>query len=187
MSRRIALLLGATLLSIGIVGVTCGGDDERTLEEFFHQADAIDDDFQQRFDRLSDEHPGRSLPGDERVQPYKAYLGAFTVLFAEFLDELETLNPPSEAEDVFEDLLVTGREDVDSFREFGDRLEGIESLAELYDFFDEGMAEATTNAPPYLIACESFQELADANGIVVSFDCGIFRRAEPRPSSGRTP
>lgn len=176
-----SLIVAGLLLALGTMAAACGGDDELTLEEFFQQVEVIDDDFQQRFDRLSDEDfPSEFGPGgDERAQRYKAYAGAFAVLFAEFIDELETVNPPFEAEDAFDELITAGRELGEGHQEFGDRIEGVESLAELYAVLNESFAEAPAEAQAdfrYLDACESLQGLADTNGIVVSFDCGIFVR-----------
>jgi hypothetical protein len=177
---------GVLLLVLSTIAAACGGDDEElTLEEFFQQGDAIDDDYGERFDRLSDEYPD---PDPESFYEDKPFFGEFAVLFREFIDELETLNPPPEAEDAFAELLTTGSELGEVLQELGDRLEGVESWAEASIVLDEGAAESRAADERYWDACHSVRELADANDIVASFDCGILGdRPMPRPGSARTP
>ncbi len=168
---RLLMPAGVLLLVLSIIAAACGGDDEKlTLEEFFQQGDAIDDDFQQRFDRLPDEYPDPNL---ENFQTYKEFFGEFAVLFTEFIDELEVLNPPSEAEDAFDELLTAGSEFGELRQKLGDRLEGVESLAEANQVLSELSVETQAVDERYWDACKSLRKLADANGIVASFDCGI--------------
>ncbi len=171
MNLRPRLLAGVLLLLLSTIAATCGGDDEElTLEEFFQQGDAIDDDFQQRFDRLSDEYP---VPHLENYQEYKGFFGEYADLFTEFIDELETLNPPSEAEDAFDELLAAGSERGDDLQKLADGYEGLESLAEADQVLPGLSTETQAIDERYWDACKSVRELADANGIVSSFECSI--------------
>ena len=105
---RLLMPAGVLLLVLSTIAAACGGDEEElTLEEFFQQGDAIDDDYGERFDRLPDEYPD---PDPEDLQVFEAFYGEYAVLFAELIDELETLNPPSEAEGAFDELLTAGSE-----------------------------------------------------------------------------
>ena len=175
MKLRISLLVGATLLVLGIIAAACDGDDELTLEEFFQQGQAIDDDFEERFERVLDDFPDERddefFSNEENFPLYKAALAEFPVLFAEFYDELETLNPPSEAENAFDELLTSGRELVELQEELGDRVEGAESLAELDRITVEAEAESQSVGERYQAACQSLQKIADANGIVGNIAC----------------
>ncbi len=167
MNLRLGLLAGVLLLVLSTIAAACGGDEKPTLEEFFRQADAIDDDYLERFDRLPDEYPEPDL---ENFQEYKAFFGEYAVLFTDFIDELENLNPPSEAENAFTELLTAGGEYGEGLQELGSRIGGAESLAEAEQFLGEGVVESGGR---YRLACHSLQEVAAAHGIVVRFDCGI--------------
>ncbi len=171
MNLRPRLLAGVLLLLLSTIAAACGdGDEDLTLEEFFQQGDAIDDDFQQRFDRLSGEYP---VPGLEIYQEYKAFFGEDADLFTDFIDELETLNPPPEAENAFNELLTAGSELGEFRQELADVLEESESLAEADQVLSELPTETRAIDERYWDACKSLRGLADANGIVTSFECGI--------------
>ena len=169
----ISIIAAALLLAFG--AAACSGGDELTLEEFFQQGEAIDDDFEERFERLFDDFPDEGdeafFSNEENLPMYKATLVEFPVLFAEFYDELETLNPPSEAEDAFDELLTSGREVVEAQEGALIRIEEAESFAEVERITDEFDAENQAVEERYQAACQSLQEIADDNGIVANIDC----------------
>ncbi len=169
---RLLLPAGVLLLVLGATSAACGGDDELPLEEFFQQGEAIDDDFGQRFDRLYDENP--AVFNEDSFQAQRAYYREFVVLFAAFLDEMETLSPPAEAEDAFDELLTTGRDLVELLESSADGIEGTESFAEAEQLLVEGQAENQARTERYRDACQSLRELANTYGIGFFFDCGIF-------------
>ncbi len=173
---RLLLPAGVLLLVLGTIAAACSGDDELTpeeltsLEEFFQQVEAIDDDFTQRFDRLYNKYPDAF--SEENFETYKAFFGEFDVLFAEYLDELEILKPPSSAEDAFDDLLDTGRELVEALEGRTDAIEGADSFADATQILEEREEEAQVSEGRYQDACQSLRELAADNGILFSFNCG---------------
>ena len=175
MKLRLPLLLGATLLVLGIIAAACDGDERLTLEEFFQQGQAIDDDFEERFERLFDDFPDEDddefFSNEENLPLYKGTFVQFPVIFGEFFDELETLNPPSEAEDAFDELLTSGREVVEAQEGALIRIEEAESFAEVERITDEFDAENQAVQERYQAACQSLQEIADDNGIVANIDC----------------
>ena len=168
---------GVLLLVLSSIAATCGGDEKLTLEEFFQQGDAIDDDYGERFDRLPDRYPDAD---PENLQVFEAFYSEYAVLFKELIDELETLNPPSEAEDAFEELLTAGSEYGEFLQELSDRFGRVESLTEVEQLFREG----AESGGRYRQACHSLQEVAHANGVVVRFDCGFIGH---EPSLGHLP
>ena len=176
MKAFVISILAATLLVLGSIAAACDGDDELTLEEFFQQGQAIDDDFEERFDRLYEDFPDEGEEGfssnEQDLTAYKATLAEFPVVFAEFFDELETLNPPSEAEDAFDELLTSGMEVVEALEGVLVRVEEAESMAEVERILDEDDAESQAVQERYQAACQSLLGIADANGIVAEFDCG---------------
>ena len=168
---RIALLALVIAATTAIVGtIACGGDDELTLEEFFQQSQAISDDYEERANTLSRDFPGT---GDEDYQAYWVFVDKRNALFAEFLDELDTLNPPSEAEDAFDEFLTAGSEFAESQEGLADLFGEAESFTELSQLSRESEAASAFSASQerYQDACRSLQEIADANGIVADLEC----------------
>ena len=161
------LIVAGFLLVLGTISAACGGDDELTLEEFFQQSDAIYADFGMRALALTREFP------DDDYQTYRVFFGKTGVLFAEFIDELETLNPPSEAEDAFDEFLTAGSEFAESHEGLADLFGEAESFTELSQLSRESEASPAFSASQerYQDACRSLQEIADANGIVADLEC----------------
>ena len=168
---RLLLPAGLLMLALGAIAAACGGDDELTLEEFFEQGQAIDDDFEEQLEGVYEGFPDDGEETDENLQEEKAAYGEFAAVYDEFFDELATLNPPSEAEDEFDELLTAGREIVEFLEEYAVRIEGAESFTELGQLLDEGEAESNALQETYRAACQSLQDVADANGIVASIEC----------------
>jgi hypothetical protein len=140
---------------MGTISAACRGEDEPTpLEEFFQQVQADYDAFQKRTDRLEDELRGRE-DGDFLPELEETFT-ELVVLRQAFVDELDTLNPPSEAEDAFDEYLAAGRELV--------RLQTVI----LYPG-DEVPFQAVWER--YQDTCRSLEEIADANGIVADLEC----------------
>lgn len=169
------LIVAGLLLVLGTISAACGGDDELadelTLEEFFQQSEAIDDDFEERLEGVYDGIPDRGEETDEDLQALKAFYAEFSAVYDEFFDQLETLNPPSEAEDALDELLTVGREIVAFVEEFADRAEGAQSFPELDQLLDETEAESDPIQEAYQAACRSLQDVADGNGIVAKIQC----------------
>ena len=150
--------------------------EEPPLREFFQQGEAIDEDFEQRFRWLSDEFPYAQGDG---FRANRDFFGDFVVLFALLVDELHTLNPPSTAEDDFDELLSAGVELAEFLEGLADGIEGADSSAEAQRLLDEGLLDIALvlvqlGVMRYRDACESLRELADANDIVVSSARGMF-------------
>lgn len=162
---RLLMPASAFLLVLGTVSAACGGD-ELTLEEFFRQGQAIDADFEERIEAVYDRLPDDGGETDENLQSNRAFYGEFAVVYEEFVDELETLNPPSEAEAAFDELITAGRAVVEFLREVADRAERADSFADLERLVDESGAASEAVQEPYQAACRSLQEIAGANGFV---------------------
>ena len=168
---RLLLPAGLMLLLLGTIAAACTSDDELTLEEFYQQGQAISDDFAVEIEEVYESFPDDGEETDENLQAEKDSYGEFSPVYDDFFDELETLNPPSEAEDEFDDLLKTGREIVEFLEDYAVRIEGAESFTELGQLLDEGDAEADALQDSYQAACQSLQDIADANDIVAVIEC----------------
>jgi hypothetical protein len=159
------------ILALAVVSAACSSDDELTLEELFEQGQAISDDFEVQIDEVYEELPDDGQETDENLEAEKAAYGEFATAYDELFDELETLNPPPEAEDAFDELLTAGREIVEYLEEFSGRVEEVESFDELVQLLDEGEAESDALQEAYTAACQSLQDIADANDVVADIGC----------------
>jgi hypothetical protein len=159
------------ILALAAVSAACSSDDELTLEEFFEQGQAISDDFEVQLDEVYEELPDDGQVTDENLQAERAAYGEFATVYDEFFDELATLNPPPEAEDAFDELLTAGREIAEYLEELAGRVEEVESFDELGQLLDEGEAESDALQEAYSAACQSLQDIADANDIVTDLEC----------------
>ncbi len=152
---RLLMPAGVLLLVVSTISAACGGDDEPTpLEEFFQRVQADYDDFEERTNRLEDEL--RELGDADLPREFVEISTELVVLGQAYLDELVTLNPPSEAEDAFGEYLTAGRQLV--------RLKTVV----LYPG-DEALFQAAWER--YQDACGSLHEIAYANGIVADLEC----------------
>ena len=159
------------ILALGTLSAACSSDDELTLEEFFEQGRAISDDFEVQIEEVYENFPNDGQETDESLEAEKAAYGEFATVYDEFFDELATLNPPPEAEDAFDELLTAGREIAEYLEELSGRVEEVESFDELGQLLEEGEAESDALQEAYTAACQSLQDIADANDIVADLGC----------------
>ena len=177
---RLLILTGALLLVLFTIAAACGSADELTLGEFLQQVQAASDDFEERGERLvdefADEFADEPAENEDFLPALKEVFTESNVLREGFLDELGTLNPPSEAEDAFDELLTAGSEMLELLEGFADGIAGAKSFAEVEQLQREGWAAAEAQAiqERYQHACRPMRDLAYANGILFSFGCDIF-------------
>ena len=176
MNLRLSLLLGAILLLLATVAAACGGDDDRlTLEEYFQRFEAIDADVDATFEALFEDFPDEGeeerFSNEENLPFFKDLFAGFPVIVRDALDQLEELNPPSEAEDAHDEFLATGRELVEVFEGGADRVQAVESISEIEQILEE-IEPAQDEAQERVdAACLDLVAVGEANGIVVDVTC----------------
>lgn len=175
MKAFVISIIAAALLALGAIAAACGGGDRLTLEEYFAQAQVISDDADEQFEALFADFPNEDeeefFSNEENLPALKDLGTGFPLIFREFFDKLEELNPPSETEDAHDEALAAGREVVRVQEGFGDRIQAAESFSELEELFDEAESEAAPAQDRLEAACFDLEDIADANGIVVDFHC----------------
>ena len=168
---RLLLPAGLMLLLLGTIAAACTSDDELTLEEFYQQGEAIADDFEVQLDEVYEVIFDDGPETDGNLEAEKAAFGEFAAVYDEFFDDLATLNPPSEAEDAFDEFLAAGRDLAEFHEEVADSVQGVESFTELTELLDESEAEAEALEATYAASRQSLQDIADANSIVAEIGC----------------
>ncbi len=167
-----SLFIAAALLALGSIAAACGGDDKLTLEEYFEQAQVISDDSDEEFEALyadfPDEDDEEFFSNEENFTFFKELFAGFPVILTDVLDQVEELNPPSEAEDAHDEFLATGREWLEVLEDGADRVEAAESISEVEQILESDAQEAQERFDD---ACLALAGIAEDNGIHVDFDC----------------
>ncbi len=157
----------------------CGGGEELTLEEYFQRVEAASDDFQKGADALEQDSP--SLDDfdsvDEVTEAMRDNLDASLLLFTEFADELEDIDPPAEVRDEHDELVVA----VNGLAEaFGDvdfegllsQLEAVESVSDVEELFGQLFGSEFIAALERMDnACSDLKVIASDNSFDLDLEC----------------
>ena len=166
LSLRLLLPIGVLLLVLGTLAAACGGDG-LTLEEYFQQLEALDQDAEAGIEAL--ELPEEFASEEEQVAAFQDFFAASVPIIAEFVDAIDDLEPPAEIEDAHEEAVDSGRDFVTEAEELTNELADVGSSSELVEVFDAPEYEAASDR--FDQACFALQDIADANGIDVDLTC----------------
>lgn len=167
MHRIIRLAMAGAILAVTVGAVACkDGGDSLTLEEYFAKVDAVDTSTDASitalFDAITDE-------GD--VGQYRTAMKELGPLLDKAGDDLDKLDPPKEAEDEHDALVVSLHEWADASTEAANAktVADADTPEVLFAAFDEagfGEAEAA-----FSTKCKALQQVAADNGINVDLNC----------------
>ncbi len=166
----------ACLLAIAALAAGCGSDsDTLTLDEYFAEFAAIDDDvdaqFEEVFETLFPEDvDDETFFTDEANLPLLLeVIAAFPRITAEILDRATELDPPSEVEDAHNDLVDALRDALAAYEEGNDALQDTTTMAEFDALESEVGATLIDPAQARLEeACLAVVAIGEANNIPVS-------------------
>ncbi len=159
-------LIAAALLAL-VAACGGGGGQELTLEEYFEQVEALDEELDERAEAL--EFTEEFASEEEDALAFQDYFAAVIPILAEFVDAIDDLGPPAEIEDAHEEVVDSGRDFVADAEELTNELADVGSSSELEEVFDDPEYEAASDR--FLQACFALQDIADANGIDVELTC----------------
>jgi hypothetical protein len=155
---------------IGVAAIAfaaCGGSDAMTLEEYFEEFQTTNNEFEERADKLFEE------VDDTDPDALKQAFRDTPPLIDEFIDELQAMDPPSEAADAHNEAVEAGRvlvQEYEAFVEDFDDTDG--SLDELLEVLEGIETSALGDAlEEFGTACEQLQTIADDNEIEVDLEC----------------
>ena len=155
MKLRLSLLLGATLLVLGIIAAGCDGDGELTLEEYFQRLDELNDDAEERFDAFEEE----SNSVEDEIEALRDFYNTRGSIFRDFIDAVDDIDPPPEAEEAHKEFVQAGEDFGDVFVRFAD----VESASELEELNND--PEVIAVSERFEQACFKLREIADTRGI----------------------
>ncbi len=166
----------ACLLAIAVLAAGCGSDsDTLTLDEYFAEFAAIDDDVDAQFEEVflalfPEDVDDETFFEDEANLPViLEAISAFPRITAEILDRATELDPPSEVEDAHNDLLAALEDLSAAMEEGNDALQDTETLAEFEELESELGPTLIDPAQARLDeACLAVVAIGEDNGISVS-------------------
>ena len=171
---RLAAALGAFLVAALALSACSGSDDCcDDLESYLRRFDEIEDRSRAEFEELNrdlDNSLANStgLTASTRGEITNSF-GRGEEILTDVIADLEKIDPPAEVADEHAELIAGYAEFRLSFATLRGRVPQIASTADLVAAL-AGQAEAGGRANA---ACDAMQELADANSIDVTFECGI--------------
>jgi len=168
----VPLVAAALVLAFGTVAVACGGGngDGLTLEEYFQRLEALSTDNDQRGVALFESFGEEFSSEEEQIRATQEFWKEFLVLLGQFVNGLDDIDPPAEAEAAHEESVDAGAVMLKAYQELVDQMAEAESVSELAEGF--GDIELGASSDRFEQACVALQGIADANGIDVSLNCG---------------
>ncbi len=172
--RLIAVVIvGALVLALGAGACNDDGDDgggELTLTEYFSELDAIMEDANSQMDALEDPEDRDVTSEEGQLEAIRDfYFAAKLAVIEGTFDRIEDLDPPAEVEDAHDALLAAGGDTVAAFEAIASQVAEAESLADLFELFDDDSSEAAGER--FEQTCSDLQGIADENEIDVDLDC----------------
>jgi hypothetical protein len=180
-------LLAALALSLGVFATACGGDDggggdALSLEGYFPAVKEVMDGMEDDSDEIEQEISDRiddATEVEEMLNALADGLDQFVVLADGVHDDLDDIEPPSEASDSHRELIALFgatssalsdiRADVDEI-DPGDSQDAIlEQITELSDSIGNEFGTLGTQGE---LICFELQGLADDNDIETDLECG---------------
>lgn len=169
MNRIIRIAAVAAVALAATVAWACSDDDggsSLTLEEYFAQVDAIDDETSAEIDAAFE---GITDEGD--VQQYKDAFKVLGPALEGAAEDLEAIDPPAEAEEEHDALVVELNNWADTATEIADGIDDIDASTP-EEFFaaieEQGFTEANES---FSTACLALQQVGADNDIEVDLGC----------------
>lgn len=160
-------LVCTLLLGIGAIAAACGEGEELTLEEFFQEFGAIDDEIVAGFEAAEADFPNAFEDPDQM----RGYLGAQTEVMRDGLERERELDAPAEVEEASDEFLDAFADQLELADDLLERLEDVESPEELEQALEASLPAFEEVGGPLTTACLALEGIADENGIDVDLAC----------------
>ena len=172
-------LIGAMALSLGAVACSSDDDDggngggELTLEAFFgelEEAALAWDDRAAELDSDADANFTDADSDEEQVQVFTEFIDDGKTALDDFVDDLEGIDAPAEAEELLSDAVTAGNELSDMFDNVLTVLDTVETFADATALMEGPGLVAASDA--FSGTCTALQTLATDNNITADLRCG---------------
>ena len=176
-------LIGAVLLTVGAIAAACGGDGdggggdggggELTLEEYFQRVEELDDELQADEAALDEQMEQDLASVTDEQDALDLVRDGFEAQLAnveDFVDDLDSLDPPAEVEDAHNEAVAAQRDFLVLFRDILDQLGDSDSFDAVDALF--GTDEFAAAEERATQSCLAVEQIGVSNGFDVDFDCG---------------
>jgi len=173
-------MIGVVALSLGAVACSSDDDDgdgsgggELTLAEFFSELEEAAlawDDRAAELDSQAEADFDSADSDEEQVQVFTEFIDDGKTALDDFVDDLEGLNAPAEAEELLSNAVTAGNELSDMFDNVLTVLDTVETFADATALMDGPGIVAASDA--FSGACTALDTLATENGITADLRCG---------------
>jgi len=172
-TRLLLLALAVALLGAASLAAACkSGGEPMTMEEYFQELQALNDDAEQRSSDLEaalDDAVGSNSSEEERIAALREFFDASALVFEDFLSGLKDLDPPEEVQALHEDGVSAGEDAVQAFTDLTGSLGSDATMADI-----EALGttlESDTTLQHFTDACVALQGEADKREIAVDLEC----------------
>jgi hypothetical protein len=172
---KLRLLAMAVVLGSGVLLVSgcTSGDSSLSLEEYFAELGALQERAASQFEQASElPEDDSALLMDEANLPLLKEVNALVpTVLSDMLDRLETLDPPSEAEEAHTAMVAALAEADSLLDDAGETLDGAQTIAEFTALSEELDATLAPAFARFDDACFDLMLLAAENNITAELDC----------------
>ena len=167
-------ICAGALIAFSAIAAACGSSgDTLSLADYIAELAILDDQYEERTNSLETRFEEDAAPfaSDEEaaLQLYRELLDDGARAISEFVNGIDALNPPAEAEAIHDRAVTDGRALAAAVNDLVDQLQDVASEADFNAAFESSAIDTVGEA--FVQACEDIQTLADANGIDAAFNC----------------
>jgi hypothetical protein len=154
------------------MAVACsGGSGSVSLDEYFEELQALDDEFSAEQDELDEEYTDRLNVdefSDEVRDDFQAYFSSTRAAAEDFVNELDELDAPEEAEDTHNEAVERFNDCLTDTENVADEIGTAASFEEIGEILDESTGSCANTTQ----SCADLQAIADEEDIEVDLTCG---------------
>ena len=164
-----ALITVLALVLAAIVAAACGGDrdgEALTVEQYFRRLETLKTQFEGQPEPLA---RFEGLPEADIIEQLPEIFAQHIAAFEAFNDGLADLDPPAEAEELHQEALDAFEDALTAYGEVEDKLDDVESFADVEQLFSQGDAAAAEARLDQV--CLDAEQLAAENGIDIDLNC----------------
>jgi hypothetical protein len=155
------------VLFMSLLIVACGGSDSMSLEEYLTEFARIGEETEDAVDAVPTPDVGSDPSVEEGKDALTDYFDEIRDVTDGARDEIEDLEPPSEAEDEHENFLEEIDELLDAINAYAERIADADTVEE----FQAATSDTSDLDATNFSACDDLQQLADENDIDVDLQC----------------
>jgi hypothetical protein len=166
-------------LSLALVLLACnsdsGSEEPMSLEDYLQQIGTLMTESESEADAVKaeiDEQIAEATEVDSAIDAFEDGVGQFQDLAGDILNDLNDLNPPTEAAAAHASLIDSFEEGIATLDTLDEELDGVDTNEEFLAFSESAAADFSTLDTATEAACQDLQSLAGSAGVDVDLGCG---------------